>query len=318
MSAGISPYDFVQQVYYTQEKVILDFWPDDDKYKEVLMEANLVLQELQKEEDWNFMRREFLLGPTGNRNAHIRTFDISVDRETAGEAEGDNNVYNCAGAGDIYKPCTLYGDCIRLYRANSAGTDRANDWDFIRVPFVSTGIKDFRRYREHNRLAQTNVIDASLVAVYYDGKITFNRPLIGPELNRIAYMDIQERFTPIHICNFTCKAKILNPDYNPSTPGSEEYLYVTPDYSIVDPNTGEWTKKCEHIESALFTEIPDPNYMVVRTAYHHALGSPSAQGRIADLQDNSQKLLSAMRENNAAYTQPDIMDWEGIGYIDVI
>ena len=36
MSFGLTPYEFVQQVYYAQEKVILDFRPDDDKYKEVL------------------------------------------------------------------------------------------------------------------------------------------------------------------------------------------------------------------------------------------------------------------------------------------
>ena len=54
MSEGIRPYDFVQQVYYAQEKVILDFWPDDDKYKEVLFEANLILQELHTWERVDF------------------------------------------------------------------------------------------------------------------------------------------------------------------------------------------------------------------------------------------------------------------------
>ena len=50
-SQGLTTYDFVQQVYYAQEKTILDFWPEDDKFREVLMEANLVLQELQNSED---------------------------------------------------------------------------------------------------------------------------------------------------------------------------------------------------------------------------------------------------------------------------
>ena len=119
-------------------------------------------------------------------------------------------------------------------------------------------------------------------------------------------MDIQKRFDPIHICNFTCRTT----DADGATP-------EIPDYSEFDLTTGEWLKPCAQIEPVLFTEIPDPNYMVYRTAYFHAMGSPSAQGRIADLQDTSQKLLSAMRENNAAYTKPDTLDWSGIGYIDI-
>ena len=49
MSFGLTPYDFVQQVYYVQEGVILDYWPSDDKYKEIIMQGNLILEELQKE-----------------------------------------------------------------------------------------------------------------------------------------------------------------------------------------------------------------------------------------------------------------------------
>ena len=63
MSEGLTTYDFVQQVYYAQEKVILDFWPDDDKFKEVLFEANLILQELQNSEDWTWLREQLVLGP---------------------------------------------------------------------------------------------------------------------------------------------------------------------------------------------------------------------------------------------------------------
>ena len=62
MRLGLTPYEFVQQVFYVQEKVLLDFHPDDDVYKEVLTEANLVLQELQKEEDWLWLRDTVNLG----------------------------------------------------------------------------------------------------------------------------------------------------------------------------------------------------------------------------------------------------------------
>ena len=65
MSEGLTAYDLVQQVYYVQEKVILDFLPSDDKFMEVVMEANLVLYrkrgfaEVERREEKGF-RRVFL------------------------------------------------------------------------------------------------------------------------------------------------------------------------------------------------------------------------------------------------------------------
>ena len=76
MSEGLRPYDFVQQVYYAQEKVILDFWPSDDKYKEVLLEANLILQELQNSEDWTWLREQLILGPCYSVPGEITEFKL--------------------------------------------------------------------------------------------------------------------------------------------------------------------------------------------------------------------------------------------------
>lgn len=286
MSAGMTPQDFVQQVYYTQEKVILDFWPSDDKYKEVIMEANLVLQELQKEEDWSWLRKEFKLGVTGNDHQNICNFDLS---------EIDENH-------EIYKPCSLFGDCVRLYRMDS-DEERINDLDVIQIPFTSVGMRTSSHMREANAISMTNVMSLSPKAIYFNNTISFNRPFCGPELNRIAYMDIQQRLTPLHICNDSCVADEYETDEGTSTVPCYEPDNYHP---------------CNQIEDVIFTQIPDPNYMVVRTAYKHAMGSPSAQGRIADLADDSQKLLSAMRQNDAMATDPDYLAWDSIGFIEVM
>lgn len=287
MSAGLTPQEFVQQVYYMQEKVILDFYPSDDKYREVIMEANLVLQELQKEEDWNWLRREFKLGLIASEPGMITKFNLTkLDK---------NN--------EIYKPCSLYGDAVRIYTAGSDGK-RKNDICIAEIPFGSPGTHTQHSVREFNSISMTNVPDLMPRAYYYDDAICFNRPLYFGK-DAVAYIDIVRRFTPLHLCNDTCVA--------------DEYE---------DPDTGEITTEvsydpdnyhpCNQIEDVVFTEIPDSNYMVVRTAYKHAMGSPSAQGRIADLADDSQKLLSAMRQNSAMATDPDYLVWDSIGYIEVI
>jgi hypothetical protein len=103
MSEGITPYDFVQQVFYAQEKVLLDFYPTDDVYKEVLMEANLALQELQQAEDWLWLRETRCIGFTGS--THFKT-----PRSKYNEGEKFSLPAN------VYKPSRLYGDCVRLCR----------------------------------------------------------------------------------------------------------------------------------------------------------------------------------------------------------
>lgn len=269
MSYGITPYDFVQQVYYQQEKVILDFWPTDDKYKEVLMEANMVLQELQKEEDWSWLRDRVILGHCNSDHHHIPEFTLDES---------------------VYKPSTLHGDCVMLYRHHHG---HLCEYDYIEVPFASNGILSHRERKEFGWPVTTNVMNNKLYAIILGNTITFNRLLTYNESHRIAVIDVQRRIKPIHICNDDC----VDEDGN------------IPDY--------EHGKPCKLIEPVLFTEIPDPNYMVVRTAALHAEGSPTAQGRIAGLQDNAQKLLSAMRQNDASKTEPDFIDWDTPHYFNV-
>ena len=74
MSRGLTIADFVQQVLYAMYKVRLDvdaskegsFHSKSDKFKEIVMEGNFVLQEFQKEQDWHFLRERWMMGPAVN------------------------------------------------------------------------------------------------------------------------------------------------------------------------------------------------------------------------------------------------------------
>ena len=63
MSAGLTYEEFVTQVLYVEEKVLLDgLYPSDDKFREVITEANLMLQEFQNTEDWLWLRKRWAIG----------------------------------------------------------------------------------------------------------------------------------------------------------------------------------------------------------------------------------------------------------------
>lgn len=74
----------------------------------------------------------------------------------------------------------------------------------------------------------------------------------------------------------------------------------------------------DQTERRMLTEVPDPLYVVYRTAAKHAQGSPAAQARVMDITDNAQKMLSAMRANNSEFTAPDMIDWFPWDYVNVI
>lgn len=283
MSWGIKPYDFVQQVFYAQEKVLLDFWPDDDKYKEVLVEANLVLQELQNSEDWDWLRTRIILGDT---DQHV---------------PGSIPEYELPQW--VYKLSTLHNDCIKLYAKTGCcchHDDDYNPYDYIDVPIVSTGrANSFSDKQRH--LMNPEVSNLQLGAILINDTLTFNRPLTPYEEGRIAVADVQRRLKPIHVCTPACKGVDTSKDIN-----------------YARDNNGNWKNPCAQIEDVLFTEIPDPNYMVMRTAALHAEGSPPAQGRIAGLTDNAQKILSAMRSNNASATDSDYIEWEPTDFVNVM
>lgn len=291
MSYGMTPQEFVKQVYYMQEKVLLDFWPTDDKYKEVLYEANLVLQELQNAEDWSWLRDQIVLGPCFDHPGSIPEFDLPPW---------------------VYKPSMQHHDGVKLYRplhprchCECGGChDRNICFDQrhpIVVPFASTGDNQYHKERQMDSWGQIHVPDPKLRAIVVGNTVTFNRPLRAFEQHLVAVLDVQRVIPQLHICNESCHG--VNPDMAIS-------------YEL-DPH-GHWVNPCSKIEHRIFTEIPDPNYVVIATAARHAEGSPPAQARIQGLVDSAQRILSAMRQNDAAATDADYIDWEVPGFFEVV
>ena len=275
MSKGMKPYDFVQQVYYEQEKVILDFVPSDDKYREVLFEANLILQELQNIEDWTWLREKLVLGPCHHLPGAIPEWDLPDW---------------------VYKISTLNHDCIRLVRP--AGS-RFDPREYIDVPLASTGDNQYRMQRDFTEFGATHWPDRQLRAIRVGNTITFNRELTPHEMGFMATIDVQRRLPLIHVCDETCVTK-----------DGEDFDYdITEDHGFENP--------CKKIEDRILVDIPDPNYVVMATAARHAEGSPPALARVAGLQDAAQRILSAMRSNDAVATDADYQDWETPGFISV-
>ena len=289
MSAGITPYDFVQQVYYMQEKTLLDFWPSDDKYREVLVEANLVLRELEAVEDWTWLRETIVFGCCDGITNDIVEFSIPSN---------------------VYKLSTLHHDCLRLHRV--IGTEEVEEHDdfgnvtthteyvldevnFIPVPISSSGDQRHMRQVQVNGVAVNHIHDYSLKAVVHGDKIMFNRRLTPFESNMVLVGDVQMHIKPFHVCTQHCWNNFKNRNEN----------NVALD-------------KCADASDKYLLEIPDPNYVIMATAARHAEGSPPALARVAGLQDAAQRILSQMRQNDAAATDADWLEWDVPGYIEVI
>ena len=115
------------------------------------------------------------------------------------------------------------------------------------------------------------------------------------------YVDVQRQIKQFHVCDDWCKGVDENSDI-----------------SYERDSDGNWENPCAKIEERYLTEIPDPNYVVIATAARHAEGSPPAQSRIQGLTDQAQRILSAMRSNDAAATDADYFDYDTFGYIEVV
>ena len=326
MSSGISPYDFVQQVYYMQEKVLLDLWPTDDKYREVLVEANLILKELEAVEDWTWLRETVVLGSCDNNTKEILEFELPED---------------------VYKISTLNHDAIRLhpiighdiqtvvertpryeyvqrtdpetgdpvldpetgmpiydylpvidpetgeqvYDETTTTVDNGyilDERNYISVPLASAGDHHWNREKQVNSLAVNHIHDNQLRAVVHGNTIKFNRTLTPYEANCVLVVDVQKHIKPFHVCN-------------PASCTLDEASHL-----------------CPSADTVYLTEIPDPNYVIMATAARHAEGSPPALARVAGLQDNAQRILSQMRQNDASSTDSDYIEWDTPGYIEVI
>lgn len=276
----MTPEEFVKQAYYAQEKTILDFWPSDDKYKEMLYEANLVLQELQNAQDWSWLRERLVLGSCACE-------------------EGSQAIPEFVLPSWVYKVSTKHHDSLKLHDVLESGD--LDPYDYIEVPFTSAGSNGWRKDVDVSEQGFLHLPDIELKALTVGNVLAFNRPLMPYEALRTAVVDVQRRLAPLHVCTDACNG------VDPSKPIS---YYRTAD--------GAYENPCAEIEDEAFPEVPDPNYMVMATAARHAEGSPPAQLRVQTLTDAAQRILSAMRANDAAATDAEYLDREHIGWIEVV
>ena len=262
MSRGLTIADLVQQVLYSIYKVRLDvdeslegsFHCKSDKFKEIVMEANFVLQELQKEQDWNFLRDRWEIGPAMNPHIPGGIQEIEIPPI-------------------VYKVCTGYGDAVRLHRG----------WRTMQIPFEEARTGNRRHVEMFDECGRLNVDDGSQRAFTVGNILTFNRPWLHGEVGCRLETDVIRYIEPLHICDSTC------PDHCPKA-----------------------------YDDRILTWLPDPYYVVVRTAARRAEGDPSVSERVQSLTDEGSKLLSAMRENDSAHTTPDTYDTATLGYVPVL
>lgn len=260
MSRGMTIADLVQQVLYAVYKVRLDvtdgvegsFHCKSDKFKEVVMEANFVLQELQKEQDWNFLRERWDMGRAFNPGGLVQ--EIPIPRHA-------------------YKLCTGYGDAVRLH-----GHGRV-----MQVPFEEARTGNRRYVDMFDEWGEMNVDGLDQRAFVVGDTLTFNRHWFPGEVGCRLETDIIRYIEPLHICDDSCE------------------------------------DHCEHAyEDRILTWLPDPYYVVVRTAAKRAEGDPSVAERVQSLTDEGSKLLSAMRENDSAHTTTDTYETVELGYVPVL
>lgn len=264
MSYGMTIADLVQQVYYSVYKVRLDveqgvegsFHSGTDKFKEVVMEANFVLQRLQKEQDWNWLRDRIELGYSRILGGHrIQEFDLPPD---------------------VYKPCTGFNDAVRLHNPRNPNI-------FMEVPWTSPRSGNHHDKAMFDEWGALNVADRRVRAFLVGSTITFSRPWTEREEGCLVETDVIRRMEPLHICDSSC------PERCPKA-----------------------------YDEKVFTEIPDPYYMVLAVAAERAEGDPSVSDRIQHLTDEATKMLSAMRENDSAHTVPDTYRTAELGFVTVL
>lgn len=264
MSRGLTIADLVQQVLYAIYKVRLDveenefggfFHSKSDKFKEVVMEANFVLQEFQKEQDWNFLRDRWEMGRAINpRHPHDGIQEIEIPDE-------------------VYKLCTGYGDAVRLH----------NGLYVMQIPLEEARTGNRRHVEMFDEWGEMNVDKMGQRAFVVGDTLTFNRRWFPSEVGRCLETDVIRYIEPLHICDSSCP------------------------------------ERCPHAyEDKVLTWLPDPYYIVVRTAAKRAEADPSVTERVQSLTDEASKLLSAMRENDSAHTTTDTYETVSLGYVSVL
>lgn len=263
MSRGLTIADLVQQVLYAMYKVRLDveaskegsFHSKSDKFKEIVMEANFVIQEFQKEQDWQFLRDRWEMGYARNPEHGIQEFYLPDD---------------------VYKVCTGYNDAVRAHR-------RGNPLACMQILFEEARSGNRQVYDMFDEWGRMNVDKYEQRAFTVGEVVTFNRPWTSTEEGLLLETDVVRYIEPLHICGDDCD------DGCPLA-----------------------------YEERQFTWLPDPYYMVVRTAAKRALADPSCSEVAQALTDEATKFLSAMRENDSAHTTTDTYETNVLGYVPVL
>lgn len=215
MSRGITIADFVQQVFYAIYKVRLDvsagvdgsFHSKSDKFKEVVMEANFVLQEFQKEQDWNFLRQRWemgiaLNGPRGPHRWHDHDY---------------SHIQEIKIPDEVYKVCTGYGDAVRLHKGHQV----------LQIPFEEPRTGN-RRYREmFNEWGELNTDNGSQSAFVVGDTLTFNRQWSGRELGGHLETDVIRYLNLLHICDSSC------PDNCPRAYQDKQFTWMPDPYYFI-------------------------------------------------------------------------------------
>lgn len=207
MSRGLTIADFVQQVLYAMYKVRLDvdeslensFHCKSDKFKEIVMEGNFVLQEIQKEEDWNFLRDRWEMGYSCNPCHGIQEFELPED---------------------VYKVCTGYNDAIRLHRG-------CNPVASMHIPFEEARSGNSRTIDMFDNYGQLNVDKNDQKAFTVGDIVTFARPWYRSELGMLVETDVIRLIEPMHICDDSC------PDHCPRAYHDRLFTWFPDPYYII-------------------------------------------------------------------------------------
>lgn len=231
------------------------FHSKSNKFKEVVMEMNVVLQELQKEQDWQFLRDRWEMGYSLNPAHGIQEFELPDD---------------------VYKVCTGYNDAVRAHV-------RGNPVACMQIQFEEARSGNRQVYDMFNEYGALNVDKQEQRAFTVGDIVTFNRPWFSDETGLLLETDVIRYIEPLHICDSNCED---------NCPRAYDDIVL------------EW--------------LPDPLYIILKSAAGRALADPSCAEVAQSLTDQATKFLSAMRENDSAHTTTDTYETSQLGYVSVL
>lgn len=177
---GLTIGELVQQVLFSVYGVRLDtgasseehYHSKSHKFQEVVMEANQVLLELERTQDWNWLRDRWEIGFA--HRGPVQEFKIPQE---------------------VYKVCTGFGDAVRLH--TKYGT--------IQIPIIRPNQGNRFQKRAYSELnGEYNVTDVRQYAFIVGDTLTFKRPFARGEEGWLE-TDVIRWLEPLHICDSECE-----------------------------------------------------------------------------------------------------------------